>query len=77
MAAFQASLALAHRSAPMSSADQPGSAGVEPGQDFVGLLAQDVRVIERPAEFEEGEIERDRDRDQQNSAGNLSAHRQS
>ena len=41
----------------MSSADQPGSAGVEPGQDFVGLLAQDVRVIERPAEFEEGEIE--------------------
>ena len=45
--------------------DQPGPAGGEPSQDLVGLLAQDVRVVEGPSELEEGEVERDRDRDQQ------------
>ena len=43
-------------------------------QDLVRLLAQDVRVVERPAELEEGQVERDRDGDQQDRGGDLSAH---
>ena len=45
--------------------DQPGAAGDEPPQDLVGLLSQDVRVVERATELEERDVEGDRHRDQQ------------
>ena len=52
----------------------PEPPGVESPQDLVGLLAQDVRVVERPAELEEGHVEGDRDDDQQECRHDLNRH---
>ena len=54
--------------------DQARAAGVEPAQDLVRLLAQDVRVLERPAEREERGVERERDEDEQDTRHDVQAH---
>ena len=43
----------------LPSQDQPRAARGEPPQDLVGLLAQDVRVVECAAKLDERKIERD------------------
>ena len=63
--ATSGSIARALKQQRLPAQDQPRPAGREPPQDLVGLLAQDVRVVEGAPELEEGEVERDRDRDQQ------------
>ena len=42
--------------------EKTGATGVEPPKDLVGLPPQDVRVVERPAQLEEGDVEGDRER---------------
>ena len=58
----------------MPAQDQPGATGVEPTQDRVGRLAQDVRVVERTAELDEREVEPDRHDDQQHAGDELDGH---
>ena len=54
--------------------DEAGPTGRKTAQDLVGLLAQDVRVVEGTTEFEEGQVEGDRHGDQQDGGGDVSAH---
>ena len=54
--------------------EESGASRVEPSQDLVGLAAQDVRVVERPPELEEGEVEGDRDDDEQERRDGLDGH---
>ena len=54
--------------------DEAGSAGIETPQDLVRLLAEDVRIVECPAELEEGHVESDRHHDQEEGGEDLNGH---
>ena len=55
----------------MPTQNESRATGHKLPKDLVRLFAEDIRVIERSTKFKEGEIERDRDDDQQDGCDNL------